>query len=95
MADARRMMQLRSGQIIDKTRFRIRYADKIWEIDEFHGALEGLILAEVELAMENEKTSVPSWVGKEVTTNPAYYNQSLALKGQPEKPNEDTKFSSN
>ena len=48
-----------------------------WEIDEFCGENEGLIVAEVELHSENQSISLPSWIGKEVSGDPKYYNASL------------------
>jgi len=84
--DARSMMQLRVGEIIEKTRYRITFADKLWEVDEFHGALDGLLIAEVELDSKHEELAeIPPWLGVEITANSAYYNQALATEGQPGK----------
>ena len=63
---------------IEKTRYRVRHAGHIWEIDVFFGANAGLVIAEIELESENEEISFPSWVGHEVTGDPRYYNASLA-----------------
>lgn len=64
--------------LIEKTRYRVEYAGLIWEIDEFYGANDGLILAEVELESEDVEFDTPDWVGQEVSDNPRYYNSSLA-----------------
>ena len=50
----------------------------VFEIDEFFGENEGLLLAEVELSLENESFSRPSYLGKEVTGDEKYYNSSLS-----------------
>lgn len=63
--------------LIEKTRYRIEHAGLIWEIDEFYGANEGLILAEVELESEAVDFSLPAWAGQEVSDNPRYYNANL------------------
>lgn len=80
--DARELLKLAEPGIISKTRNLIKNSDGIhtWEVDEFHGRLEGLILAEIELADENEPFDRPSWLGEEVTGNPEYYNSSLSKK---------------
>ena len=63
--------------LIEKTRYRIEHAGLVWEVDEFYGANEGLILAEVELESEDTKFELPDWVGQEVSGNPRYYNSNL------------------
>lgn len=65
---------------IDKTRYIVPFAGHDWEVDEFHGAHEGLTLAEVELTSENEAVEIPPFAGEEVTGDPAYYNSTLASK---------------
>jgi adenylate cyclase len=64
--------------LIEKTRYKITYAHTLWEVDEFKGANSGLVLAEVELAHENQKIILPPWVGREVTEDLRYYNVHLA-----------------
>jgi len=63
--------------LIDKKRFRILYQGFIWEVDEFYGANQGLILAEVELKSEEQFFSKPHWIGEEVSSDPRYFNASL------------------
>jgi CYTH domain-containing protein len=63
--------------LIEKTRYKITDGDLIWEIDEFWGENEGLIIAEVELDDVNKTITIPDWIGTEVTDNPAYYNANL------------------
>lgn len=62
---------------LSKVRFKVEFENKLWEIDEFSGENEGLILAEIELEDENEEFTKPEWVEEEVTENPAYYNANL------------------
>jgi adenylate cyclase len=63
--------------LIEKTRYRLEHAGRIWEIDEFSGVNEGLILAEVELESADAQPELPPWAGKEVSADPRYYNASL------------------
>lgn len=63
--------------LIEKYRYRIPYHGLIWEIDEFLGENQGLILAEVELISETQAIRLPDWIGREVTGDPRYYNTSL------------------
>jgi adenylate cyclase len=63
--------------IIEKIRYRIFAANVVWEVDEFKGLNEGLIIAEVELSSEDQLFDIPDWVGNEVTGDPRYYNANL------------------
>jgi adenylate cyclase len=63
--------------IIEKRIFVINFQNNIWEIDEFHGENEGLVIAEIELEAEDQKFDKPSWVGKEVSADTKYFNSSL------------------
>ena len=49
----------------------------VWEIDEFHGVNEGLIVAEIELKSEDQAFEKPAWIGEEVSGDPRYYNSML------------------
>lgn len=80
VADARDLLERCLPSVIDKTRHRIRFGGHLWEIDVFHGANEGLMLAEVELADESATLRLPPWVGAEVSSDARYYNTSLAAK---------------
>jgi len=66
------------GYVIEKVRYRTRYAGKIWEIDEFGGANAGLVVAEIELGRADEEFEKPPWLGKEVSGDPRYLNSSLS-----------------
>lgn len=83
--EALSLLRLCEPGVINKTRYLILDADgkHIWEVDEFHGENEGLVMAEVELSDENEPFSRPPWLGEEVTGDNRYYN--AALKGNPYK----------
>lgn len=63
--------------LIEKTRFKLEFEKHVWEIDEFGGENQGLILAEVELSDEDEDIRFPDWTGEEVTDDPRYYNAYL------------------
>lgn len=62
---------------ISKHRYAIPYGGFTWEVDEFHGENEGLVVAEIELPAEDTVFQKPSWVGEEVTSDPRYYNANL------------------
>lgn len=78
LADAREMFHnLVSGGVIDKTRYRVRCGDHLWDLDLFHGENDGLVMAEIELESETEAFQLPGWVGQEVTGDARYYNANL------------------
>ena len=80
--DAKALLELAEPGVIDKTRYLVKNTDgrHVWEVDEFHGNNEGLIVAEIELADENEPFDKPAWLGEEVTGDPRYYKSMLAKK---------------
>lgn len=79
LADAEKMLAtLAVGPVIKKTRYLVKHDAHVWEVDEFFGDNAGLVVAEVEMANENEQVQLPSWVGKEVTQEARYYNISLS-----------------
>jgi len=63
--------------LIEKTRYRIPLTSVVWEIDEFRGANQGLILAEVELDHPDQDLVLPDWIGLEVSGDPRYFNSYL------------------
>ena len=63
--------------IIEKTRHYIETPNHTWEIDEFHGRNQGLVVAEIELESEDEQFDIPEWIGEEVSDDPRYYNMNL------------------
>ena len=78
LADARELMQICLPGAISKTRYIIPINDKRkWEVDVFHGRLDGLVLAELELEDEHEAFERPDWLGEEVTGQPQYYNANM------------------
>jgi len=78
-ADAREMLdRLCVKPLIEKTRYTVEFAGWRWEIDEFTGENEGLIVAEIELPDHYTRIELPPWAGREVTGDSRYYNSSLA-----------------
>ncbi len=75
---AEEMILLCEKPIIEKIRYLVEHHNKIWEIDIFSGANEGLMIAEIELESEDEAFHIPSWIGKEVTIDTRYYNSNLS-----------------
>ena len=82
LVEAQALMKMAEPGVIDKTRHLIKNTDgrHIWEVDEFHGDNEGLVMAESELESENDLFDKPSWLGKEVTGDLKYYNSYLSEK---------------
>lgn len=79
--DAEEMLNnLCTGRLIEKTRYRVKHAGLIWEIDEFYGDNEGLIIAELELDSEDAPFEKPEWVGEEVSSDVRFYNANLARR---------------
>ena len=66
------------GNVLSKTRHIVSYCGYRWEIDEFHGSHEGLVVAEVEIRGVDVDVPLPPFIGREVTGDPAYYNSTLA-----------------
>ena len=79
VSEALELMNLCVSGVIDKTRYLVPYGVHTYEVDVFHGANEGLVLAEIELADEQEMFEKPSWLGEEVTGDVRYYNSMLSL----------------
>ena len=77
--EAKELMHLCQGTIIDKTRWIIPAKEEglKWEVDEFHGKHEGLTLAEIELTSEEQEVEKPDFVGEDVTSDPRYYNANM------------------
>jgi CYTH domain-containing protein len=65
-------------RVIHKTRHHIRIGDILWEVDEFGGAHQGLVLAEVELSDADQVVDIPAWIGEEVTRDRRFRNSDLA-----------------
>ena len=76
--DAEQLMKLCESGIIDKTRYLVECGDHTFEVDEFYGDNEGLVMAEIELNSQDEAFERPSWLGEEVTGDKRYYNGYLA-----------------
>ena len=76
--DAREILDAFTNNRIEKTRYRIEFEGKIWEIDEFFGDNEGLIIAEIELKEKDEIFKQPQWLGEEVSADERYMNSCLA-----------------
>ena len=75
--EAKELMKLCEPGMIDKTRYLVRSGKHVFEVDEFYGENEGLVVAEVELGSEEETYEKPDFVGEEVTGDVRYYNSFL------------------
>jgi adenylate cyclase len=78
VAEAEAMLdELCEKPLIEKKRYKIEFKGFVWEVDEFFGENQGLIVAEVELEEEDQAFPKPEWVGEEVTGDPKYFNANL------------------
>jgi adenylate cyclase len=78
LADANELLEgLCAQPIIEKYRRRIDFAGNTWEVDEFLGANQGLVVAEIELDSETQQFDKPDWIGEDVTDDARYYNSAL------------------
>jgi len=76
--EAQELLKLCEKGKIEKTRYEIKSGDHVFEVDEFYGENEGLIMAEIELNSEDETFEKPDWLGEEVTSDERYYNAYLS-----------------
>jgi adenylate cyclase len=80
LQEAEEILTLMSvGSVIDKTRHFIPAGDLLWEVDEFHGDNDGLIVAEIELTHPQQTVPQPAWLGQEVSEDSRVYNMNLAM----------------
>ncbi len=81
-ADARELLGLCCGHLVEKTRYEVRFGDALWEVDEFSGDNAGLLIAELEAqdeaSLDRALTVRPPWVGRDVSTDSRLANASLA-----------------
>lgn len=78
--DAGQLLRNFCPKVLEKERFDLIIGEKKWEIDIFHGKLEGLIIAEIELESEDEAFELPGWILEEVSDDVQYYNSRLIEK---------------
>lgn len=75
--EALQLLSLVEGALIDKRRYLVEYEGHTFEVDEFYGENEGLVIAEVELSSADEEVTLPPWIGREVTGEKRFYNSHL------------------
>ncbi|MEA3404453.1 MAG: CYTH domain-containing protein [Pseudomonadota bacterium] len=81
LEDAKKMLAtLMVGPVIEKVRYLVKHGQHTWEIDEFLGDNQGLVVAEVEINSEDEQIEIPEWTGREVTEEVRFYNISLSKR---------------
>jgi len=78
VVEAENLLKICEKGTIDKIRYEVKFGNHIFEVDEFHGDNEGLVVAEIELKDENQVFEKPKWLGKEVTGDIRYYNSQLS-----------------
>ena len=77
VSDADHLLSLCDQPLIEKTRYKYDHGGLVWEVDEFHGVNDGLVVAEVELESEEQTFDKPGFIGEEVTGQTKYYNMML------------------
>jgi len=77
VGEAEELLKICEPGIIDKTRYLVKSGDHVFEVDEFHGENQGLIVAEIELNSEDDAFEKPAWLGEEVTGLVRYFNSML------------------
>ncbi len=80
LEDAKQLLGLCDGPLIEKYRRKINHENMLWEVDEFLGENQGLVVAEIELESESQAFIKPDWVGVEVTADARYYNSNLSVQ---------------
>jgi CYTH domain-containing protein len=77
LQDANELLEICEKPLIEKTRYKVQEGGFVWEVDEFSGENQGLIVVEVELESEDQDFPKPDWVREEVTGDPRYFNSNL------------------
>ena len=77
LGDAALLLEMCEPPLVEKVRYKIPFGGLVWEVDEFEGANRGLVVAECELASEDQRIELPPWIGEEVTVDPRYFNSNL------------------
>lgn len=77
--DAEEILKLAEPGIVEKTRYIIPYKGLVWEVDEFHGSLNGVVTAEVEIPEDGIKYEKPSFIGADITGDPKFYNSNMKI----------------
>jgi CYTH domain-containing protein len=75
--DADALLDICEKPLIEKNRYKVENGGFVWEVDEFFGENQGLIVAELELESEDQYFPKPDWIGEEVTGDPRYFNSNL------------------
>ncbi len=76
-SEVEELLKICEPGVIDKTRYLVKVDNHTFEVDEFYGENQGLVLAELELSSEDESFNKPAWLGDEVTGDVKYYNSML------------------
>lgn len=80
LPDAREIIdQFAKDRIVEKNRYFPKFQGRCWDVDEYLGVNQGLVVAEIELEHEDEHFEKPAWAGKELTKDPRYLNVNLAV----------------
>jgi len=75
--DTAALLEMCEQPLVEKVRYTIPFGGLAWEVDEFEGVNQGLVVAECELSSEDQRIELPPWIGQEVTGDPRYFNSNL------------------
>lgn len=78
VTEAQALLEMCEETIIDKIRYEVPYGNHLYEVDEFKGQNDGLVVGEIELSSEDEDFDKPDWLGEEITGQDKYYNSYLS-----------------
>lgn len=85
LADASELLTHHCDSIVAKTRHHIKHNGSHWVVDEYHGLMEGVVIAEIELRKKDQVFEKPTWLSKEVTDNPRFRKRNLIARKNREK----------
>jgi CYTH domain-containing protein len=85
LSDARELLEHHCDSVVTKTRYHIQHDGSDWIVDEYHGLMDGVVIAEIELRTKDQVFDKPPWLGKEVTNNPRYRKRNLVAHKRREK----------
>ncbi|PKA45314.1 CYTH domain-containing protein (plasmid) [Rhizobium sullae] len=78
VAEAQELLRHANGRVLEKRRYDVSHKGRIWEVDVFGGAYQGLTIAEIEMSTEDDKPVLPRWLGREVTGDKRFSNRTMA-----------------
>ncbi len=83
LSDAQQILRtMCTAHVLDKTRYFVAHAGATWSVDVYGGLLDGIVIAEIELARPDQHVDLPGWVGREISDDPSYRKINLEARAQ-------------